>query len=326
MSSVPSHRKQTALISFCRAAAVGYGMAAIAVEDPGSGAGRQLRAGPFEQVLGQVREDPRGMAVLAQVAIDEMLRDYDTEIDRVERELRAGDPVKAETYTWYRGTIETRNGLGEIRERLSEAISIEAVIEAGGIARLLIDGRSVMVDTPRLSGRAELLQRIARHSCDLIDCTSESAEVGQPARADRAEGVWSFSDRRAPAYEAKAGGVQCLFQDNTHLQLKTQACERLLGEMGQALAALREVQERGISIDWSAVRILAASGGAHRIVIDSYGNYLEATLPGLYRLGAQFERVRGWLRESVTGAQPALDLLIENKIVYAIATLDARSQ
>jgi hypothetical protein len=304
-----------------------HGMTAAGVADSGAGPGQPLRSGPFERVLGQVEDDPKGMALLADAALGEMLREYDTEIDRVERQLRAGTRVNAETYTWYRGTIEARNGLGEIRERLPEAISIEAVVESGGITRLLIDGRSVMVDTPRLSGRAELLRRIAQHACELIDCATADAEADRAAaRINRSTGVWSFSDRRAPAYEAKAGGVQCLFQDNAHLQLKTQACERLLGEMDRALVALREVQERGSFIDWSVLRILPAPGGAHRIVIDGRGDFLEASLPGLYRLGPQFERVRAWLRASVAGDQAALDLLIENKVVYAIATLDPKAE
>ncbi|MCC6203057.1 MAG: hypothetical protein IT494_08635 [Gammaproteobacteria bacterium] len=285
-------------------------------------AGQALRASPLDRLLVELREDPAAMASLARAALDEMLRDYDVEIDRVERQLRAGAPVPAETYTWYRGAIATRNDLGAIREQMTAGMTIDAIAEAGGNTRLLLDGRSVMIDTPRLSAKADLQQRIANRTCEVVDCVTAATEVAVAARGRSAPGTWSFGDRRAPAYESGTSGVQCLFQDNAHLLLKKQACERVLLELEQVSTALRELHERGGFVDWQQMTILPATSGAHRLVVDSHGNFVALSLPSLHRLGEQFERVRPWLRARSSGETETLELMIENRFVYAMAAIE----
>lgn len=297
-----------------------------AVAAPVPASGRALRASPLDRVLSRLRDDPEGMAVFARAALDEMLRDYDNEIDRVEQQLRGGTSVPAEIYTWYRGAIESRNDLGATREQITDDMTIDAVAEAGGNTRLLLDGRSVMIDTPRLSGKTDLLQRIAKRTCEAIDCVTAASEQATSTETRQASGTWSFSDRRAPAYEADHRGVQCLFQDNAHLLLKKQVCERVLLELEQALNALQALHQSGRFIDWPQVKIVAAASGAHHLVVDGYGNFVDVSLPSLYRLGAQFERVVTWMRARSVGEPAALDLLIENRLVYANATTAAPSR
>lgn len=284
--------------------------------------GQELRVGHLQQVLDKLSNDPERMSMLARIALDEMMRIYDTELDRVERELRNNPGGSAERYTWYRGALQTRNDLGRIRQSLTEFMVIDVVAEAGGNTRLIVDGESVMIDSPRLTGKYELEEHIAEQMCEAFDCARQSGErQAQTGRQTASSGNWSFSDRHAPTYDYSSG-VQCAFQDSMHLQLKKQACERMLAELNLLLEGLNDIRERGEFVDWQGLKILPTGGGSsHRVIIDRQGDYIELPLSGLYRLDASLGHIRDWLRARLQDQPAVLELRLDNAIVYATAAV-----
>jgi hypothetical protein len=289
--------------------------------------GQELRVGHLPQVLDDLRNDPERMSTLARIALDEMMRVYDAELDRVESELRDNPEGKAERYTWYRGALQTRNDLGRLRQSLTESTVIDVIAEAGGNTRLMVGGESVMIDSPRLDAKFELEELIAEQVCEAFDCSQSSSErQAPPGRQTPSSGNWSFSDRHAPTYDYSSG-VQCTFQDNMHLQLKKQTCERMLAELNLLLDGLNDIHERGEFIDWQGLKILPSGGGAsHRVVVDRQGDYLELPLPGLYRLDASLGRIRDWLRARLQDQPSVLELRLDNAIVYATAAVGAEAR
>ncbi len=262
-------------------------------------------------------EDDR--LVFARAALSALIDESRGEIQRQSiRDDNAKNEEAATFAAWQAGVYGYIATLERVADELERAITIEIYRERDEEVRLLIDDQQVMVSATRVSEQERLEALIAAEACVYLTCDGPTPNTGPRlniASAER-ERRWVFAQNARPRYEY-ADGLQCIFEDHRHLNLKRAACERLMAELRQLAQALRAVELSGERVDWNAVRIgIKTSRGEQTVVYNRAGRTFNLRLPNLYAAASVWQNAIPWLRAHNRGVVQPYAILAPDRLAY----------
>lgn len=296
------------------AVAVAAAHAGAAVPDDGIAAtGRPL----VKLALALSGTDPYQRLDFAAIALEELALAYQSE---AEHAWRSEDSRKnpAQLARWAARTSAYAATLYELSARVYEHGDVGLRVDAGVSVRMLLGGRSVVVDGPRLGEPGSFDGRVVARFCDLHDCASllpmaRVASYGLPtepsaempmARAASVE--WMLSDRHDPICRS-SDGVEFTFYGDGRTGAKRGACALVIGELRALASRIRELREQGVEVDASLLHIrpLATEEG-HMVTLNTRGEGTRLRLPALARAGDLLWLSAAWLDGHSRGATARL--------------------
>jgi hypothetical protein len=252
-------------------------------------------------------------ADFAVAAIAEMVADYNEEADRARREARSHAKDR-DLGRWAVAVDAYAAELTAIANNVTPATPVRVAVGADNGISLDIDGKPVLVSSPRVSEQSAFERRVLDRFCNLYPCDDLSAEYRPPqpvAATTDTETYWSFSQQAGPACST-GDGLEFQFQDMTDLGQKRAACERIVTELNTLAAALAWNLSNGTRIDWNRLAIHALPGEEeHQVELAGDGSTIRLPLPALAATTKLFELVRPWLAAKV-GGQPSYRLVVIN--------------
>lgn len=158
---------------------------------------------------------------------------------------------RAKLQSWRRGTQALLDQLETARLRLGEGAEVSISVDAQHQVLLFIDELPVAFSAPRPGTEIALERTVIARYCAFNDCAVLEGSPGDTL-LDAPSGSWSMGDRQTPGY-ALDNGFRCGFRDFARRDEKQQACEAAAAEATILLAALRQIADRGRSLDWQGL-------------------------------------------------------------------------
>ncbi|MBT8446232.1 MAG: hypothetical protein HKO62_09165 [Gammaproteobacteria bacterium] len=268
-------------------------------------------------------------AAFAQVALEEMIMAYRLEIESGAAALPEDKTERAGFFRWRRGTEAFIDRLEALLAALGPHSRVSIVENRDGEIRLLIDGATLMVSSPRLEHPEELQQRIAVRLCDSGICKAEISSLADKVRlqAEQLETGWSFDDRSPPVYQT-SDGLNCMFDDRRHIHLKRAVCIAVLYELRLLAEGLRAVRYSGKDVDWRELAITTRPGRAlAKVRFNRNGQFFRLDVPTLARAPELLTAAQPWLRGRLTERQHEHYVQLSERVVYlARDTMSAATQ
>ena len=257
-------------------------------------------------------------AAFAQVALEEMIMAYRLEVESGAAALPKDKNERAGFFRWRRGTEAFISSL-EARLAALDARSQVSIIEnRDGEIRLLIDGASLMVSSPRLEHPEELQQRIAIRLCDSGICKGDIRSLADKVRVqvERLETGWAFDDRSPPVYQT-SDGLNCMFDDRRHMNLKRNVCVAVLYELRLLAEGLRAVRYSGKDVEWHSLKVSKEPGRKlPRVSFNRAGQFFRLDLPTLLRAPELLAEARPWLRARLAERNHEHYVQLSERVVY----------
>jgi len=253
-------------------------------------------------------------ADFAVAAITEMVADYEAEALRARREAR-GRAGSADLGRWSVAVDAYAAELRAIAADVTTDTPIRVAISADNSIALDIDGRPVVVNSPRVREQSAFEERVLDRFCYQHPCEQLIADYRPPEAADAnpvdAETVWSFSQQAGPTCST-SDGLEFQFRDMENIGPKRTACARVVQELNAVAAALAWHIANGERIDWNRLTVHATpDADEEQVELAAGGNTLRLALPALAATPRLFELVRPWLAAKA-GGQPHYRLVILN--------------
>jgi hypothetical protein len=256
---------------------------------------------------GAVRAD------FAVAAIAEMVVDYNEEAVRARREARDHGRDR-DLGRWAVAVDAYAAELTAIANGVTAETPIRVAIGADDSISLDIDGRPVLVSSPRVREQSAFEERVLNRFCYLHPCADLIADYRhlEPAVSTMdAETYWSFSQQAGPSCST-GDGLEFQFRNMQDLRQKREACRDIVRELNALAVSLAWNLSNGGRIDWNRLTIHPAPGEeAHQVELASDGSTIRLALPALAATTRLFELVRPWLAAKA-GGQPAYRLVIIN--------------
>jgi len=254
-------------------------------------------------------------ADFAVAAITEMVADYNAEASRARRETRGRD--REHDLARWSGAVDAYAAeLTATAENITAETPIRVTIGADTSISLDIDGKPVLVSSPRVREQSRFEERVLNRFCAQYPCEDLIAEYHPPQPAPAAardtETVWSFSQQAGPACST-SDGLEFQFRDMKNLGEKRESCARIVSELNALAAALAWHIANGTRVDWNRLAIQAPPGDEeeHRVELNAGGDTIRLPLPALAAATPLFELVRPWLAAKAAG-QPHYRLVVLN--------------
>ena len=252
-------------------------------------------------------------ADFAVAAIAEMVADYNKEADRARRESRSHAKERG-LGRWTIAVDAYAAELTAIANSVTAATPVRVAVGADNGISLDIDGKQVLVSSPRVREQSAFERRVLDRFCNLYPCDDLITEHRPPqpaASTADSETYWSFSQQAGPACST-GDGLEFQFQDMKDLGQKRAACARIVKELNTLAAAIAWNLSNGSHIDWNRLAIHALPGEEeHQVELAGDGGTLRLPLPALVATTKLFELVRPWLAAKV-GGQPSYRLVVIN--------------
>jgi hypothetical protein len=250
-------------------------------------------------------------ADFAVAAIAEMVADYNEEAARARREAR-GHARDRDLGRWAVSVDAYAAELTAIANGVTPATPVSVTVGADNSISLDIDGKPVLVSSPRVREQSAFEQRVLGRFCNLYPCDDLLAEYRPPQAAATpadTETHWSFSQQAGPACST-GDGLEFQFQDMTDIGQKREACALIVKELNALAAALAWNLSNGSRIDWNRLAIHELPGEEEQQVeLAGDGSTIRLSLPALAATTRLFELVRPWLAAKV-GGQPSYRLVL----------------
>jgi hypothetical protein len=277
---------------------------------------KPLAAAPshINRLAATLVDSPEAMrADFAVAAIAEMVVDYNEEAARARREAR-GHAKDRDLGRWAVAVDAYAAELTAIANSVTPATPVRVTVGAGNSISLDIDGKPVLVSSPRVREQSAFEQRVLDRFCNLYPCDDLIAEYHPPQPAvtpTDTETYWSFSQQAGPACST-GDGLEFQFQDMTDIGRKREACGLIVKELNALAAALVWNLSNGNRIDWNRLAIHELPGEEEQQVeLAGDGSSIRLSLPALAATTRLFELVRPWLAAKV-GGQPSYRLVVIN--------------
>ncbi|MEQ8492776.1 MAG: hypothetical protein RLW42_01015, partial [Gammaproteobacteria bacterium] len=232
----------------------------------------------------------------AAVALDELARAYTDELDAAARDPRPAEDA-ANLARWRAAARATIAQLRATAAELASAPDVRVFVDPGATLRFVLDGRTVLVDTPRVSGPDTLNERIARRYCERAECPQRLL----PATATDAPRVWtswSFGGGE-PALLETSIGLDFRFADMRDMGTRKRRGRELVSALERSARLLAWHLERGLVVEWSLLHLAPApAGDGSALVVNATGDWL--AVPLAWRAVPQ-EPLARWYRARVAG-------------------------
>jgi hypothetical protein len=257
---------------------------------------------------GELRAD------FAMTAITEMVADYKEEARRARREVR-GRAGSRDLARWSFAVDAYAAELAMIADGVHADTPIGVTIGVDNTIILDIDGRPVLLSSPRVREQSAFEERVLNRFCDQHPCKELIANYQPPqlplATTRQPEIVWNFSQQAGPTCST-SDGLEFQFRDMQNLGQKRTACASVVQELNVLATALAWHIANGAHIDWNRLVIRGSPGEAEQQVELAAGaDTLHLPLPALVETPRLFELVRPWLAAKADG-QPQYRLVVLN--------------
>lgn len=268
----------------------------------------------INQLAAALIDAPESMrADFAVDAIAEMIADYNAEADRARRESRTHVRDR-DLRRWTVAVDAYTAELTAIANSVTSDTPVRVAIGAANGISLDIDGKPVLVSSPRAREESAFEQRIMDRFCNRYPCDDLIADYRPPqtiAATSDTRTYWSFSQQAGPTCST-GDGLVFQFQDMTDIGGKRKACARIVNELNTLGLAISNRLAEGNRIDWNRLAIHTLPGQEEQLVeLADNGSSIRLPLPALSRTTRLFELVRPWLAARVTG-QPEYRLVLIN--------------
>jgi hypothetical protein len=268
----------------------------------------------INQLAAALTDAPESMrADFAVAAIAEMIADYNAEADRARRESHTHIRDR-DLRRWTVAVDAYAAELTAIANSVTPDTPVRVTIGATNGISLDIDGKPVLVSSPRAREESAFEQRIMDRFCNRYPCDDLIAGYRPPqtlAATSDTRTYWSFSQQAGPSCST-GDGLEFQFQDMTNIGGKRKACDSIVKELNALATALAWNLSNGNRIDWNRLAIHALPGGEeHQVELAGGGSTIRLPLPALAETSRLFELVRPWLAAKVSG-QPGYRLVIIN--------------
>ncbi|MGE0486261.1 MAG: hypothetical protein AB7Q81_19080 [Gammaproteobacteria bacterium] len=208
----------------------------------------------------------------AAVALDELARRYDAELDAAARDPRSAlDP--AGTARWRAAAAQSIAEARALADSLTTAPDVQIFVDPGPTLRFVLHGRTVMVDAPRLSGPRTLNEHIAERYCRMTRCPDLFAPE-DAAGGERPWSNWSFGGGEVARLDTSSG-LDFRFADLERMGERKRAALDLVEALERSARQLAWYRQRGVLVEWPALHLATSpDSGAGVLVVNSAGEYL----------------------------------------------------
>lgn len=261
----------------------------------------------LEQLAAQLGEAPQALrADLARIVLSEMAAAYAAEATHARREIQRGS-ADPDLRRWAAAVDGVARELAALAETVTDSTSIRATLNRDNSVTLLVDGRPVEVNGPRIDDQAGLERRVIERFCNLHPCDTFIArppDKEPPALAAGTAPHWSFGGATGPLCST-SDGLEFRFRNSDDLRRKREACSRVVGELQRLIAEIQHYKANGPLLDWDALAIhTLPAGDQQRVELSKAGDSIQAHLPALAAAPDLLTLLRPWLVAKVNGLAP----------------------
>jgi hypothetical protein len=265
---------------------------------------QQTPAYSLNQLAVRVADEPVPLqSDLARIALTELAAVYADEAEQARYEMRHR-AKKPASRRWSVAVQKLADDYAALAESVMPSTTIQVNIGPEGSLYLQLDGKMVVVSSPRMNEQSAFEQRVVERFCNLNRCADllDTPVLPVPAktRITRATTLWSFSQNAGPACISR-DGLEFMFKNSDNLVQKRDTCARVVAELNILAAALAQEIATGTRVDWRQLAVHARVDGDEQVIFDGTGHYLRLPLPTLAPRRALLKRVRPWLAAKATG-------------------------
>ncbi len=242
-------------------------------------------------------------AELAQITIEELATSYAREARRAREDIRHRR-VPRDLWRWVTAVEQLAAQLAALAGTVTADSTVHMGLRRGQGVYMVVDGRPVVVNGPRMHDQEALEQRViarfcTHNSCDQLLPAGTPMDIQPLAGTLSAPPQWRFSEDAGPVC-ATDDGLEFRFRNTENLRLKRQVCTRLVSELNTLASAIARRKDYGTRVDWEALEIHTPMGtDRQRVELNNNGDYLRARLPLLVSRPELFARLRPWLAAKV---------------------------
>jgi hypothetical protein len=265
---------------------------------------QQTPAYSLNQLAVRVADEPVPLqSDLARIALTELAAVYADEAKQARYEMRHR-AKKPALRRWSVAVQKLADDYAALAESVTPSTPIQVSIGPEGSLYLQLDGKLVVVSSPRMNEQSAFEQRVVERFCNLNRCTDllDATVLPVPAktRITRAATLWSFSQNAGPTCISR-DGLEFMFRNSDKLVQKREACARAVAELNILAAALAQETATGTRVDWGQLAVHAQVDGDEQVVFNDSGYHLRLPLPTLAPRRELLKRVRPWLAAKVEG-------------------------
>ncbi len=248
----------------------------------------------------------------AWVALSELLAAYEDEA-ATSRQSKARDrKARLKLSRWRSATWAFSGELRQRLDALQQGAEVRIFAQRPNPVMISIDGKPTVISGPKAWDDQRLEQQIVLAYCWLQPCDlgpePEQALLPDSTPDPVQRGHWEYRQDRRPRYSTE-GGLVFEFNRLDGAQAEGAAAEQLATELRELATQLRGVREMGTSVDWDNLRLLPRENqDQHWVLLNPNGDYLRASLPGLYRNPDLLREAGPWLSAQAEGEQTVLQI------------------
>ncbi|MEP1594270.1 MAG: hypothetical protein ABJK20_06845, partial [Halieaceae bacterium] len=184
-----------------------------------------------------------------------------------------------------------------------------------GPPRLVVGGRSVILNHPREDQQLVYEQTVLTEFCRLRDCEqllpADAAAAPIPMSAPTVAPDWRFT---ASGPVCSGSGISIQFPVSAELPRIKPLCQQLMQELSVLRNDIRWQQRHGVAIDWDTIAISSTTQRPeHIVMLNPVGDTTLISLPLLHSSPGLLAAVTPWLATSPQDEQvQALELVAED--------------
>lgn len=317
----PGASRRHGLSALVLAGLLGGLVGALAGSPPATAAMEPAGRPPLARLAVQLSSGPAPLrADLAGAAAAELAAAYGREVERARAELQH-HPGDHDLRRWMRAVEDLAAEMTTLAIHITPLTPVEVRIGPDDGIQLIIEGRSVLVSSPRPHAQQALERRVIERFCRLNLCTADLLDAAVPPEALPAPAgvapLWSFS-RAGPACSTD-DGLEFQFDSQADLRAKRSACAAVVAELRQLADAIVPAVAAGAHIDWNALMVdTTPDPGWQRLRLNRAGNTLQVRAPALLATPELFTALRPWLAARVRAERYHVVILHADRLMAAL--------
>lgn len=276
---------------------------------------------PLARLAARLGDGPAPLrADLAGAAAMELAAAYGREADRARAELQRR-PGDRDLRRWMRAVEDLAADMAALAARVTPLTPVEVRIGPDNGVQLIVEGRPMLVNSPRPREQRALERRVIERFCSLNLCSADLLEEAVPAQTPPASAaaapLWSFS--RAGPVCSTDNGLEFQFDSPSDLREKRSACTAVVAQLEHLAEAVAHDIAEGARIDWNALALIATSDPERqRLRLNREGDELQVRAPALLAAPELFALTRSWLAARVRGERYHLVILHADRLMAAL--------
>ena len=250
-------------------------------------------------------------ADLARIALQALSDVYAQEAERARQDLR-NQPRNHDLQGWIAGVQRLAQEYAALAEQITPDTPVELSVGPDHSLHMVVDGRLVVVSSPRMNEQRTFEQDIIRQFCTLNRC-DDLVQMPEAAALPGAEAnpaiQWTFSEHVGPSCSS-GDGLVFQFRNLRNLARKRTACASALSELHRLAAAIGHEIAAGARMDWDALAIYdRPEPDRQKVVLNHDGESVQLSLPFLSTHPELLQQVVPWLDAKVRGRPFSLVLI-----------------